>query len=343
MSKGRGLAAVATALAGAVVLVGCQKRADEAAPSAAGEARIAAVINGARFTNLKALEVPEGQDYSPVVVKLQVLLDRARFSPGEITGRMNDNTVRALKSFEQASGLQPDGVLDREVWERLTTADQRPVVVTYPVDPMDVSGPFTELIPDSFQAQSRLDSLGYRDAPEGLSETFHMSPDLLKALNPDVELEAGVNILVPDRGADDLGNDAALVEVAIADRQVRVYGAGRRLIAVYPATVGSQKSPPPVGMTEVASIDAQPTYRYEQDKVGFGRGLGRAAFEIAPGPNNPVGQVWIELKAGGYGIHGTPEPKDVGKPMSHGGVRLTNWDVRELARGVREGTPVLIR
>jgi lipoprotein-anchoring transpeptidase ErfK/SrfK len=343
LSKGRGLAAVLTALAGAAVLVGCQQRAGETAPSATGEARIAASINDARFTTLKAAEPPAGLGYSPVVLKLQVLLDRARFSPGEITGQMNDNTVRALTSFERASGLKPDGVLDREVWDRLTAADQRPVVVTYPVDPMDVSGPFTELVPESFQAQSRLESLGYRDAPEGLSETFHMSPELLAALNPGIELEAGINILVPDRGADDLGTDVALVEVAMADRQVRVYGTNRRLLAAYPATVGSQTSPPPVGLTEVASIDAQPTYRYEQDKAGFGRGLGRAAFEIAPGPNNPVGQVWIELKAGGYGVHGTPEPKDVGKPMSHGGVRLTNWDARELARGVHEGTPVLFK
>jgi lipoprotein-anchoring transpeptidase ErfK/SrfK len=235
-----------------------------------------------------------------------------------------------------------DGVVDDEVWKRLTEADKRPVMTTYVVDPADVAGPFTEFIPDSFQAQTRLDSLGYRNAEEALSETFHMSPELLKALNPGLELATGIELIVPDRGADDLGTDAALVEVDVAERQVRVFGPDHKLLALYPATIGSEKSPAPLGLTAVERISAQPTYRWERDEVGFGRGLGFAPFEIPPGPNNPVGPVWIELK-GGYGVHGAPEPKDVGQPLSHGGIRLTNWDIRELARGVRQGTPVLIK
>lgn len=343
MSKGRGLAAALAVVVAGAVLAGCQKGSGEGAPaSASAEARIAAGINDARFTSLKAAAPPEGAGYSPVFLRLQVLLDRARFSPGEITGLFNENTARALRGYERANGLPVDGVLDREVWTRLTEADKRPVVTDYVVDPMDVSGPFTEFIPESFQAQTRLDSLGYRNAEEALSETFHMAPELLKAMNPGLELAIGVGLVVPDRGADDLGTDVALVEVDVAERQVRVFGPDRRLVALYPATVGSEKSPAPLGVTAVASINAQPTYRYERDEVGFGRGLGFGPFEIAPGPNNPVGPVWIELKAG-YGIHGTPEPKDVGQPLSHGGIRLTNWDIRELARGVREGTPVLIK
>jgi lipoprotein-anchoring transpeptidase ErfK/SrfK len=342
LSKSRGPAVAFAALAATIFLAGCERRPNSQLASVEGEARIAASVNDARFTNLKALEPLEGVGYSPVVLKLQILLDRARFSPGEISGLMNDNTVQALKGYESVNGLKADGVLDKEVWDRLTAADQRAVVLTYVVDPMDVSGPFTEFIPSSFQAQSRLDSLGYRDAEEGLSETFHMAPDLLAALNPGIELEAGSSLVVPDRGADDAGVDIALVEIDAVAGQVRAYGADRKLIALYPATVGSQKTPPPLGATQVAGIDAQPTYRYERDAVGFGRGLGVGPLEIAPGPNNPVGPVWIELQ-GGYAIHGTPDPKDVGKPMSHGRVRLTNWDIRELARGVREGTPILFK
>jgi lipoprotein-anchoring transpeptidase ErfK/SrfK len=98
-----------------------------------------------------------------------------------------------------------------------------------------------------------------------------------------------------------------------------------------------------VGPGQVKQIVAQPTYRFETDTVAFGRGLDLAPLEIAPGPNNPVGPVWVRVDPQGYGLHGTPEPQDVGKPISHGGVRLTNWDARELARGVREGTPVVFR
>jgi lipoprotein-anchoring transpeptidase ErfK/SrfK len=284
----------------------------------------------------------EGQAYAPVIVKLQVLLDRARYSPGVIDGRFNDNTKAAVRAYERANGLPVDGVLDRDLWNRLTGADQRSVVQTYVIDLADVAGPFSPVIPDSFQGMSRLDSLGYRSPAEQLSETFHMTPELLEALNPGVDFgQAGAVVVVAERGADDLGVDVARVEVDRAGGQVRAYAADQRLLAAYPATVGSQKSPAPAGATRVRSVEPQPTYRYDTDKVSFGQGLGLGAFEIAPGPNNPVGSVWIEVRPGDYGIHGTPEPDDVGKPVSHGGVRLTNWDARELARGVREGTPVV--
>jgi lipoprotein-anchoring transpeptidase ErfK/SrfK len=171
-----------------------------------------------------------------------------------------------------------------------------------------------------------------------------MAPELLSALNPKVDFShPGQTVVVADRGADDLGVDVALVEVDHAASQVRAFGADHRLLAVYPATVGSQKSPAPMGVTEVSSVEPQPTYLFEKDQVAFGHGLGFAPSEIAPGPNNPVGPVWIETKANGYGIHGTPEPRDIGKAVSHGGVRLTNWDARELARGLRVGTPVVFK
>ena len=337
-------AAVWAALAAASVLAGCGKKTDTGVVGAGPTAeRTIETINAGRFTTAAAADTGQ-QGYSPVILKLQVLLDRARFSPGAIDGRLNPNTQGAIRAYERASGLPIDGVVDRDLWARLTGADQRAVVSTYLIDPTDVAGPFTEHIPESFQGMSRLDNLGYRTPIEALAETFHMDPDLMRALNPGADFgKSGTVIVVAERGADDLGVDVALVEVERAIGQVRAYAADQRLLAVYPATVGSQKSPSPVGTTAVRSVEPQPTYSYETDKVSFGQGLGLAPFEIAPGPNNPVGSVWIEVRAGEYGIHGTPEPADVGKPVSRGGVRLTNWDARELARGVREGTPVVFR
>jgi lipoprotein-anchoring transpeptidase ErfK/SrfK len=341
--KSVGPAVALAALAAAGVLAGCGRK-SEAGPAGAASTveRTIEAVNTVRFTTSAVPAEPQG--YAPAVLKLQILLDRARFSPGVIDGRFNENTQAAVRAYERANGMPVDGVLDRDLWNRLTGADQRPVLHTYVIDPADVAGPFTRYIPENFQGMSRLDSLGYRNPAEALAETFHMDADLLQALNPDVDFgEAGSLVVVADRGADDLGVDVALVEVDRAARQVRAYAADQRLLAAYPATIGSQKSPAPTGRTEVRSVEPQPTYRYETDKVAFGRGLGLAPFEIAPGPNNPVGSVWIEVRAGEYGLHGTPEPKDVGKPTSHGGVRLTNWDARELARGVREGTPVVFR
>jgi len=301
-------------------------------------------INDARFSTAAAAIDPGSQSFSPTVVKLQILLDRARFSPGVIDGRFNDNTRRALMAYEAANDLPADGVLDRSVWNRLTGGDQQPVLRIHVIDLADVAGPFTGQIPNSFQAMSRLENLGFRSPVEALAETFHMDPELLTAINPGAEFDqVGLHIVVADRGSDDLGVDIALVEVNRAESQVRAYGADQRLLAVYPATVGSDRSPAPSGTREVAGVIPHPTYLHEADRGVFGRGLDLAPGEISPGPNNPVGSVWIEVRPGSYGIHGTPEPRDVGKPSSHGGVRMTNWDVRELARGVREGTPVVFR
>lgn len=323
---------------------GCGRRvAEEGAGSTAFE-QVLASVNGARFSSAQAATAAGPQGYSPVILKLQVLLDRARYSPGVIDGQFNDNTRQALRAFERAQSLPVDGVLDRTVWNRLTGVDKIPALSVHTVDPADVAGPFVGLVPRSFQAMSRMESLGYRDAVEALAESFHMTPDLLMALNAANPIgEAGGLVVVAERGSDDLGVDIALVEVDSAEKQVRAYAADQRLLAVYPATIGSEKSPAPVGRTVVDAVMAQPTYRYETDTVAFGRGLGVEPFEIAPGPNNPVGSVWVQLDPRGYGLHGTPEPQDVGKPVTHGGIRMTNWDARELARGVREGTPVVFR
>lgn len=344
MSKRPGIVSVFVALALASLASGCGRRAGEEAAGPTAFDHILGSVNGARFSTASAATAEGPRGFAPVIVKLQVLLDRARFSPGVIDGQFNDNTRQALRAFEKAHSLPVDGVLDRAVWNRLAGTDEAPVLTTYAVDPADVAGPFIGLVPGSFQAMARLDSLGYRDSVEALAETFHMTPDLLMALNSDSKVgEPGEVIVVAERGSDDLGVDIALVEVDRAERQVRAYAADQRLLAVYPATIGSVKSPPPVGRTVVDAVMAQPTYRFETDTVAFGRGLGLAPFEIAPGPNNPVGSVWVEVDPRGYGLHGTPEPQDVGKPVSHGGVRMTNWDARELARGLREGTPVVFR
>lgn len=332
------------ALAALCMLAGCGRKVEPAAGTLTTAERTVEAINAEKFTTPEVALKAGPQGFAPQILKLQILLDRARFSPGAIDGRFNANTQAAVRAYERASGLPIDGVVDKDLWARLVGADQRPVVNTYVIDPADVAGPFTPHIPDSFQGMSRLASLGYRTPVEALAESFHMDADLLRALNPDVDFgRAGTVIVVAERGADDLGVDVALVEIERAAGQVRAYAADQRLLAAYPATIGSQKSPAPVGTTQVRSVEPNPNYRYETDKVSFGQGLGQAPFEIAPGPNNPVGSVWIEVRTDEYGLHGTPEPADVGKPVSHGGVRLTNWDARELARGVREGTPVVFR
>jgi lipoprotein-anchoring transpeptidase ErfK/SrfK len=277
---------------------------------------------------------------SAMLLKAQVLLDRARFSPGVIDGFPGDNTRQAIAVYEERHGMAADGEIDEAVWSALTQADSEPVTQRYTITPDDVRGPFAE-IPEKFEAMSKLDKLSYRNVVELLSEKFHMDSDLLRALNPKADFEtAGTEIVVAKVGSDEPEMKAAAVEVDKSAKAVRAFDEAGALIAYYPASVGSEEKPAPDGDWEVASIAPNPAYFYRPDKYKFEGVKTDKPFKIAPGPNNPVGSVWIDLTKDTYGIHGTPTPDVVGKSFSHGCVRLTNWDVLELSRMVKKGVPV---
>jgi len=275
-------------------------------------------------------------------IKAQVLLDRARFSPGVIDGHDGDNVRNALKAFEKARGLNADGVLDEEVWAKLNEVSPDPVLVEYKIAGDDVKGPFAK-IPDKMEAKADLARLAYSGPEELLAEKFHMDLDLLKALNPGKRLDkAGASILVANvagpAAAADPGK-AARIEIAKKERVLRALAEDGSTLAVYPASIGSKDKPAPTGTYTVQAVVRNPDYTYNPD-YAFKGVKAKEKFQIKPGPNNPVGTVWIDLSVESFGIHGSPEPDTVGKAYSHGCARLTNWDAEELARMVKKGTPV---
>jgi lipoprotein-anchoring transpeptidase ErfK/SrfK len=167
-----------------------------------------------------------------------------------------------------------------------------------------------------------------------------MDEALLKSLNPGVDFSvAGTKIVVAALGPDRLKGPVTRMEVDKTRRQIRAYGAGDVLLAVYPATVGSTERPAPEGEWAVRTVAPNPTYTYDPSRLTFGK-TEQGKLTIKPGPNNPVGSTWIDLTKDTYGIHGTPDPRLVGKTASHGCVRLTNWDVRQLSQAVKKGTVV---
>jgi lipoprotein-anchoring transpeptidase ErfK/SrfK len=308
--------------------------------------------------NAADLSEKSAEGISPLIVKAQVLLDRARFSPGVIDGRDGDNFRRALAAFEQARGLNPDGQLDEDVLAKLVETSGEPAVSEYTVAEADVKGPFTKRIPDEMEAQADLERLGYTGPEELLAEKFHMSEDLLEALNRGKSVEkAGTTIVVANvqaPAANGAGGNAAtdknapknpkaaVVEVDKKERLVRAVAEDGSLLAVYPASIGSEEKPAPEGEHTVRAVAMNPTYTYNPD-YAFKGVKAKEKFTIKPGPNNPVGSVWIDLSIESFGIHGTPEPAKVGKAYSHGCVRLTNWDVEELAKMVEKGTKVVFK
>lgn len=273
---------------------------------------------------------------SPDVLAVQVLLDRARHSPGVIDGRSGGNTARAIRAFQMSAGLPVDGRISADLLQRLRTNDPQPLLIRHRLTEEDVAGPFVE-IPEGFTAQAELEKLAYSSAPEKLAERFHMAQSFLRALNPNTGFTAGEEIWVVSPGQDKLEAKVARIEVDKAASALRAYTAEGTLVATYPATIGSSDFPSPSGSMEVRAIAPVPAYYFNPEGREWGPNKN---LTIAPGPNNPVGSTWIDLTHDGYGIHGTPDPRLIGKTASHGCVRLTNWDAEELATAVAKGTKV---
>lgn len=304
---------------------------------AAGAGLDAATVNNAEYRS----KLPSDDKADAVVVKLQVLLDRARFSPGEVDGKLGENAEKALKAFAEAKGFKLDKALTSEVWTALAETSKDPIVVDYTISKDDVKGPFLEKLPAKMEELKSLKALSYTSPREALAEKFHMSEDLLAALNPGKKYDQPGEII---RVVNLPGKPAKLaigrIEVDKSRQTVKAFDPSGALVAFFPATVGSEEKPTPTGSVKVVSADANPNYRYNPD-YKFKGVKSKTAFTIKPGPNNPVGSYWIGLSAEGYGIHGTPNPSKVSKSESHGCVRLTNWDAGLLGSNVKKGTPVV--
>jgi lipoprotein-anchoring transpeptidase ErfK/SrfK len=292
-----------------------------------------------RTLDSAAFNTPDQPDgFSPRLARAQVLLDRARFSPGVIDGRGGENTRQAIAAFERAHDLEVDGELDEAVFRRLVEGDSGAVVREVRLSEADVSGPFVERIPDSMSARAQLPTLAYTSVEEKLAERYHMDVDFLRRLNPGARFAAGEQIRVAGVRTPDLPRPVRRIVVDKAEKAVRAYDAEGRLMAFYPATIGSEATPTVSGVYEVRAVAPEPNYTYDPARLDSAEG--GEAVVVPPGPNNPVGSVWIDLSRDTYGIHGTPEPALIGKTASHGCVRLTNWDAEQLAAAVEPGVEV---
>jgi lipoprotein-anchoring transpeptidase ErfK/SrfK len=295
-----------------------------------------ASVNGA---NYEMSAGSSSKEPDAAVLKLQIMLDQAHFSPGVIDGRMGDNTVYALREFEKQSGLASDGRLDQDVWNALSTGNPK-VLVTYTLTEADTKGPFVKSIPKDYAAMAVLDSLSYTSVEELLGEKFHLDIALLKALNPGARLDhPGEKILVPNVVNVGPKGEVTNIEIDKARSVLRGYGRDGKLLVVYPASIGSEENPSPRGKMTVKGVARNPKYSYRPDK-NFQQQGNLEPLTLPPGPNGPVGSIWIDLTKETYGVHGTANPELVGKTLSHGCVRLTNWDAEELGRLVKFGTKV---
>ena len=289
------------------------------------------------------IELPDGVtqemlgERSARMIAAQVMLDRGTHSPGVIDGLGGANTERAIRYYRKANDLGDGGKVDDALLNALFDEVGGDVFRTYTVTEKDAGTEFSD-VPDGFEAMSKVDALGYESPLEMLAERFHMDQDFLKALNPDADFgKAGTKLTIVSHGNRDFGSDIARIEVRKAEKAVVALDEDGKVLASSPATIGSGQFPSPSGSMTVSAIAMKPNYTFDPDSQEWGPDK---KFILPPGPNNPVGGTWIDLGKNGYGIHGSPDPQMVAKRASHGCVRLTNWDVAELARAVSNGTPV---
>lgn len=309
---------------------------------------------------MPAPSVPPGPQPNPAVAlppaspkslaDVQVLLDRASYSSGVIDGRGGSNTRKAIGAFQAAHDLPVTGKVDPATWQNLTAAAGQQALVLYTLQPADVAGPFVE-IPQRIEDQAKLPALGYTSPLELLGEKFHCAPELLKALNPGVDFSAaGQAIKVPNVAPfvpwskdQPLPEKAALANVRVVvskSESTLTVESGDDVIFFAPVTAGSEHDPLPLGEWKINGISRAPVFHFNPKLFWDAKPTDTKAT-VPAGPNNPVGAVWIDLSKDHYGIHGTPEPQLIGKTLSHGCVRMTNWDAQAVAALVKPGTPVL--
>ena len=269
---------------------------------------------------------------APDMLAVQVMLDRARFSPGEIDGKGGPNTKRAIEAFERAKGTT--------VAEAVAAMGTE-AAVAYTITAEDETGPF-EAIPKDMMEKAKLKRLSYTSLAEALAERFHASPSLIKRLNPSARLVAGEQIQVPNvmPAPEPTSGEGVSITVSKRSSALTLTDATGAVIYHAPVTTGSQHDPLPLGEWKVTAIVRNPTFNYNPD-LFWDADPAHAKAKIPPGPNGPVGLVWIDISKPHYGIHGTPEPGTVGHTSSHGCVRLTNWDVNAVAALVAKGAKVM--
>lgn len=256
--------------------------------------------------------------------KVQALLNWHHHGVGAVDGAFGSNAIKAMQAFQKARDLPVTDKMDSATWQALTAdtnLNNQPVLVNYTLTKQDVSLPYHK------KGQQ------YRSVREAVAEKFHMSEALLQNLNKNTPLKAGNTITVYNPGQPNV----VPVAKVVADKRKNIlyaYDANDKMIASYPTTVGGRGTPSPKGTHKVANRVLKPTYNKD---------FKNPHSVLPPGPNNPVGLVWMGLSKPGYGIHGSPQPEMISRQASAGCVRLTNWDALSLYGTMEMGATVEFR
>ncbi|MEA3208446.1 MAG: hypothetical protein QOE70_1503 [Chthoniobacter sp.] len=285
-----------------------------------------------------------------VTTQLQIFLDQQLFGPGKIDGRPGEFLTKALMRYQRAHGLPVTARIDANI----PLDSVFPVYTSYTIQEEDLK--FVGECPTEPKDQATKKYLPYDSLLEFLTERFHCAPEFLVRINKGLNLEQlkpGDSVRVPNvepfkiEELPKTGNlpdqpefKDRVININRAQKMLEVYEADK-LIAAVPITPGGGALVTPAGAWKILGIAAMPTFRWDKGVLEHGTRT-ENFYNLPPGPNNPVGVVWIGLNKPGIGIHGTNSPQTIGRSQSHGCMRTANWDGIRLSKLVTKGVVVNI-
>lgn len=276
-------------------------------------------------------------------VELQIALARIGFSPGSIDGTNGSQTKQALASYQTVKQLLVSGEFDEDTQQTLKI--EEPVYSHIELSEADFAR--IDPPPKSWRERGSRQRMAYNSILEMVAEKSMSDPDLIVQLNPDLDwtsLQPGIQIIAPFMRPVRLTGLVDRLQISLSQRTLHVIDQQGTILFHSPVSIARRVDKRPSGELHVKVRVQDPNYTFNPailSATAAREGI-TDKFIIQPGPNNPVGTVWIGLNLPSYGIHGTPVPEKVGRTESSGCFRLANWNAETLVHLVEVGTKVIV-